>query len=74
MVTDETQNERERLDRKESYNTTNYPFFICHNGNWDVYADPQGRCASIPIAETDHPGGCHASHFGDINYVYNLWP
>jgi len=50
------------------YNTTNFPRFICHNGNWDIYSDPRGYCASIPTARMARQG-CKASHFGDLKYT-----
>lgn len=50
------------------YNTTKYPLFVCHHGNWDIYRDARGYCASIPTA-AGAAAGCKASHFGDRGYV-----
>jgi hypothetical protein len=50
------------------YNTDNYPHFVCNNGNWDIYTDAKGYCASIPTPEAAAQG-CKATHFGDRGYV-----
>jgi len=50
------------------YNTTNFPRFIAHNGNWDIYADARDYCASIPTTEAAKQS-CKASHFGDLKYT-----
>lgn len=50
------------------YTTINFPRFICHHGNWDIYANASGYCAAIPTAEAA-ANGCRATHFGDMNYV-----
>ncbi len=50
------------------YNRDNYPIFVCHHGNWDIYRNAAGKCASIPTKEAE-ANGCKASHFGDLDYV-----
>jgi hypothetical protein len=50
------------------YNTVNFPHFVCHNGNWDIYKDDCDYCASIPTTEAAAQG-CKASHFGDLKYT-----
>lgn len=50
------------------YNRTNFPRFVCRNGNWDIYANAAGYCAAIPT-EAAAADGCKASHFGDAAYV-----
>ncbi|GHE77661.1 hypothetical protein GCM10019059_40800 [Camelimonas fluminis] len=56
-------------DAHPHYNRQNYPHFICHSsGNFDIYARADGNCASIPT-ESGACDGCHATHFGDLNYV-----
>lgn len=47
-----------------TYNTHNFPTFVCHHGNWDIYRDAKGYCAAIPVKQ-----GCNATHFGDAAYV-----
>ena len=32
----------------QHYNRQNFPRFVCHHGNWDIYANDQDRCAAIP--------------------------
>ena len=64
--------ERERLQRKEYYNTTNFPILVAHHGNWDIYRNEKGQCAAIPIPDKDHAGGCHPSHFGDMDYLKHI--
>lgn len=53
----------------EYFNTTNFPIFVCRHGNWNLYRDERGYCASIPTAEAVKIG-CRASHFGDAAYVF----
>lgn len=50
------------------YNKQNFPIFVCHNGNWDIYRDASGYCVSIPT-DTAALIGCKASHFGPADYV-----
>ncbi len=50
------------------YNLKNFPKFVCHHGNWDIYASHGGRCAAIP-SPSGVTAGCKASHFGDLEYV-----
>jgi hypothetical protein len=50
------------------YSKERFPFFVCNNGNWDIYSDAKGNCASIPTEEAKK-NGCKASHFGDAGYV-----
>ena len=50
------------------YNTKNFPHFIAHNGNWDIYARPDGYCAAIPTKDAALIG-CLASHAGDSKYI-----
>jgi hypothetical protein len=54
--------------RDPYYNQDNFPHFIAHRGNWDLYANDSGYCASIPTSEAAL-NGCLASHFGDAKYV-----
>lgn len=61
--------EKERLQSKQYYNTDNFPILVAHHGNWDIYRNAKGYCAAIPIPSKDHPGGCRASHFGDMAYL-----
>lgn len=53
---------------KSYYSIDNFPIFVANNGNWNIYANAGGHCASIPTpsAEAD---GCLPSHFGDAGYV-----
>lgn len=51
-----------------TYNRTNYPHFVCHNGNWDIYANDLGFCAAIPTEKKSNDG-CIATHFGDRHYA-----
>ena len=53
---------------RDHYSTDNFPIFVAHHGNWDIYADFDGRCASIPTPEAAATG-CRSSHFGDAGYV-----
>lgn len=50
------------------YNTQNFPQFVGHHGNWDIYANANGHCAAIPTTAA-LADGCQASYFGDRNYV-----
>ena len=50
------------------YNRINYPQFVCHHGNWDIWANENGRCAAIPSA-SGAAVGCNATMFGDMQYV-----
>lgn len=50
------------------YNREVFPRFIVNNGNWDICANADGYCASIPTPEAQAIG-CKASHFGDLAYV-----
>jgi hypothetical protein len=50
------------------YNTENFPIFVCHNGNWDIYRNERDYCAAIPTPEA-LANGCLATHFGDLAYV-----
>jgi hypothetical protein len=52
----------------EYYNVDNFPVFVCHHGNWDIYKNANGYCAAIPTPEA-LANGCHATHFGDMAYV-----
>lgn len=52
------------------YNTTLYPFFVAHHGNWDIYKNLDNNCAAIAIDGT----GCVSTHFGDMNYVTKELP
>lgn len=54
--------------RSSDYSKGNYPYFVCHHGNWDIYSNDRGYCASIPT-EAAAANGCRASHFGDAGYV-----
>lgn len=63
----------ERADKPEMqehfhYNRERFPRFVCQNGNWHIYADAAGYCASIPTQEAA-ADGCKASHFGNAAYV-----
>lgn len=60
--------ERAAPYRHEYYNRDHYPVFLLNNGNWDICADANGRCASIPT-ESAALNGCMATHFGDLRYV-----
>ena len=53
---------------RDHYSTDNFPVFIANHGNWDIYANYDGRCASIPTPEAAAMG-CLSSHFGDAGYV-----
>lgn len=55
------------------YNTKNFPTFICHHGNWDIYTNSRGWCAAIPTT-TAAGIGCKASQFGDRAYVKSTLP
>lgn len=55
------------------YNRENFPHFVCHSGNWDIYRNDKGRCASIPTAEAAAIG-CKATHFGDWEHVLKTLP
>lgn len=50
------------------YNKKNFPLFVMNHGNWDIYANDNGKCAAIPT-ESAAMEGCKASHFGDMDYV-----
>jgi len=50
------------------YNVLNYPRFVCHHGNWDIWANGNGRCAAIP-SPSGEAAGCNATMFGDMQYV-----
>ena len=50
------------------YNTDNFPIFVANHGNWDIYANAKGHCASIPTPSASAIG-CLPSHFGDADYV-----
>ena len=50
------------------YTRENFPYFIAHSGNWDIYANASGYCASIPTSEAAL-NGCLATHFGDAEYI-----
>ena len=50
------------------YNTDNFPIFVANCGNWDIYANAKGHCASIPTPSAAAEG-CLPSHFGDAGYV-----
>ena len=50
------------------WNRENYPTFVCHHGNWDIYRNAAGHCAAIPTEEAA-AAGCRASYFGDLAYV-----
>jgi hypothetical protein len=50
------------------YSVANFPHFVCHHGNWDIWANGSGYCASIPTAH-GAAIGCKATHFGDLAYV-----
>jgi len=67
MQTDNHERET-TMPRHPDYNTDNFPFFICHHGNWDIYRNATGYCASIPTPRAA-ANGCKASHFGDAAYV-----
>jgi len=54
--------------RHDHYNTDKFPIFICNHGNWDLYRNAKGYCASIPT-EAAALDGCKPSHFGDASYV-----
>lgn len=51
-----------------TYNTANFPIFVCHHGNWDIYRNEGGYCVSIPTTK-GAAAGCKASHFGDHGYL-----
>lgn len=61
------QTDAERITHPR-YNKQNYPKFVCHHGSWDIYANDNGHCASIPTVEGD-AAGCAPSHFGNMAYV-----
>lgn len=46
------------------YNIANFPIFVAHHGNWDIYRNRRGYCAALPVVK-----GCKASHFGDYEYT-----
>lgn len=46
------------------YNTDNYPHFVMHHGNWDIYTNEQGACAAIAVNPQ-----CQSTQFGDLAYV-----
>ena len=50
------------------YNKTKFPLFICHHGNWDIYANDTGKCAALP-SELGEKSGCRASYFGDLDFL-----
>lgn len=50
------------------YNTTRFPRFVTNRGNFDIYSDAKGYCASIPTAAAA-ADGCKPSHFGDRDYA-----
>ena len=52
------------------YNRLSYPIFVCHHGNWDIWANDKGRCAAIP-SRSGEVAGCNATMFGDMQYVQN---
>ena len=54
--------------RHDEYNTDNFPAFVAHHGNWDIYMNDRGYSAAIPTAEAAK-NGCRATHFGDFNYT-----
>lgn len=64
--------ERERLQSKLYYNRDQFPIFVAHHGNWDIYRNAKGDCAALPIPSMDREGGCRASHFGDMNYLKHI--
>ncbi len=59
--------EAQRPQLEAWYNRARFPHFVCHNGNWDIYADESGYCAAI-VAD-GAPAGCLPSHFGNRAYV-----
>ena len=52
----------------DTYNTKNYPSFVAHHGNWDIYMNDKGQSAAIPTKEAARIG-CQATHFGDFHYT-----
>jgi hypothetical protein len=46
------------------YTKENFPIFVAHHGNWDIYRDDKGNCAALPVVP-----GCLSSHFGDMRYT-----
>lgn len=56
------------MARHDYYNRDAFPHYVCNHGNWDIYANGRGYCASIPTDEAA-ADGCKATHFGDLGYV-----
>ena len=54
--------------RHEFYNRERFPHYVTTHGNFELWADASGYCASIPTEEAEAIG-CKASHFGDRSYV-----
>ncbi len=54
--------------RHPEYNIDNFPAFVAHHGNWDIYINHRGHSAAIPTPEAA-ANGCKASHFGDFHYT-----
>lgn len=50
------------------YNIENFPHWVGNHGNWDIYRNDNGNCASIPTDEAAKHG-CKASHFGNMDSV-----
>ena len=48
------------------YNTTYFPRLVWaqKDSNWHVYANAEGKCASIPVCS-----GAEATQFGDLAHV-----
>jgi len=46
------------------YNKKNFPIFVLHHGNWDIYRNETFFCAAIAVKV-----GCKSSHFGDSRHI-----
>ena len=49
------------------YRPEDYPQFVGHHGNWDIYCNYNGAYAAIAVNPQ-----CANSHFGDIFYALQV--
>lgn len=52
----------------EIYNTDNYPHYVLTDGNFSIWSNGAGCCASIPTPKAEKIG-CLPTQFGDLFYV-----
>lgn len=56
------------MTKHDFYNTDNYPYHVTTKGNWSIWANGSGDCASIPTPKAQR-GGCLAAAYGTMDYV-----